>query len=72
MCSLRRNKSHGFSAMHLKEIIKTQEKIKNITPVVYSECVLKVRDSGHFSELPRADMLTRATDKRMHSSMKPG
>ena len=39
--------------------------MKNIMPMVYSECVLKVGDSGHFS-----DMLTNVTEKRNHSSMK--
>ena len=38
--------------------------------VVYSECVLKVGDSGHFSGLLKADTLTSATDKCMHSSVK--
>ena len=37
-------------------------------PVVYSECVLKVGDSGHFSSWLSADILTIATNKRMHNS----
>ena len=39
-----------FGAMHLKEIITCATKIKIIASVVYSECVLKVGDSGHFLE----------------------
>ena len=41
--SVKRNKSHGFGAMNLKEIIKTN-------CVQYSECIMKVGDSVHFSE----------------------
>ena len=50
--TLKRNKSHGFGAMHLKEIIKTNHvQLKSrISSSVYSECVLKVGDSGHFVE----------------------
>ena len=57
---LKRNKSHSAT------------EIKNITSLVYSEYVLKVGESGHFSEWPRADMLTSTTDKRMRSSIKLG
>ena len=41
------SRTHFFGTLHLKEIIII--KIKNITPVVYPECVLKVGDSSHFS-----------------------
>ena len=47
-------------------------KIKNISPVVYLDCVLKVGDSGHFSVRLKADILTSATDRRLRSSMKIG
>ena len=46
---LKQNKSRSFGYMHLKDIIKRAIKFKNITPVVYPECVRKVGDSGHFS-----------------------
>ena len=36
--------------------------IKNIIPVVYSECVLKLGDSGHFFSSLRADMSPSATN----------
>ena len=51
MYTLQRSKSHGFGAMHLKDIIIIiiQTKIKNIMLMVYSECVIKVEDSDHFS-----------------------
>ena len=38
--------------------------------MVYSEFVPKVGDFGRFSEWPRVDMLTSATEKHMGSSMK--
>ena len=55
----------------LKEVIKTnhvQPKIKNIMPMVYSQCGQKVVDSGHFSGWSRADILTNMTDKHASSS----
>ena len=41
---LKRNKSHGLGAMHLRNNKNESHatKIMDITPVVYSECVLKV------------------------------
>ena len=36
------------------------------------ECILALEDSGHLSGLPRGDILTSATDKRMRSSTKIG
>ena len=38
--------------------------------VVFSQCVLKVGDSGQFSVYLGVDMLTSATDKRLRSSQK--
>ena len=40
---LKQNKSHGLGVTHLKEIIKT-----NHVLLVFSQCVLKAGDSGHF------------------------
>ena len=40
------------------------------TPLVYSECVIKEGDGGHFSSSLNADMLTSETNKRMRISVK--
>ena len=71
---LKQNKSHGFEVMHIRvnKNVPYANKIKNITPVVYSECNLKVRYSSQLSGYLRAGMLTSATNKCMCSSMKLG
>ena len=48
MYTLQRSKSHGLGAIHLNDVI-IQTELKNIMLIVYSECVLKVKDANHFS-----------------------
>ena len=65
--SLKRNRSRGFGAMHVR-VNKNwpfANTIKNNTLVVFSELFLKVGYSGQISVFLTADMLTRTTNTRM-------
>ena len=61
-CVIKGNKSHGFGAMHLKVLIKTnhvQLKLSISCQWFTQKFVLKVGDSGQIAVIVGADMLTR-------------